>query len=112
MANALNIDQQSDRALKKYDSFKLDFSTSFSFSNETESIWLLIKKRIRSTNLRIRFFLVSMSCFIENCAFKKYSDTFTNDKKEMANALHRPAEWPGTQKVWPVQVGLLHKLQF
>ncbi|MEE0113628.1 MAG: hypothetical protein U0J29_00185 [Ruminococcus sp.] len=29
-----------------------------------------------------------MSCFIENCAFKKYSDTFTNDKKEMANALN------------------------
>ena len=57
MANALNIDQQSDRALKKYDPFKLDFSTSFSFSNETESIWLLIKKRIRWTfHLRIRFF--------------------------------------------------------
>ncbi|MEE0380367.1 MAG: hypothetical protein UD299_08200 [Ruminococcus sp.] len=34
----LYIDQQSDRALKKYDPFKLDFSTSFSFSNETESI--------------------------------------------------------------------------
>ena len=33
MANALNIDQQSDRALKKYDPFKLDFSTSFSSSS-------------------------------------------------------------------------------
>lgn len=32
MANALNIDQQSDRALKKYDPFKLDFSTSSSAS--------------------------------------------------------------------------------
>ena len=32
MANALNIDQQSDRALKKYDPFKLDFSTSSSSS--------------------------------------------------------------------------------
>ena len=27
MANALNIDQQSDRAIKKYDPFKLDFSS-------------------------------------------------------------------------------------
>ena len=49
---------------------------------------MLIKKRVRSANLQIRFFLVSMSCFIENCAFKKYSDTFTDDKKEMANALN------------------------
>ena len=33
MANALNIDQQSDRAIKKYDPFKLDFSSSSSSSN-------------------------------------------------------------------------------
>ena len=73
---------------------------------------MLIKKRVRSANLRIRFFLVSMSCFIENCAFKKYSDTFQWQKRNGKRFEHRPAEWPGTQKVWPVQVGLLHKLQF
>ena len=33
VANALNIDQQSDRAIKKYDPFKLDFSSSSSSSN-------------------------------------------------------------------------------